>query len=178
MKSLSTAIITIMALGLTNPAFAEDGSEGNGDGFFVGAGGVMYDNNDLIGVQGTVGYNFAKYFGVEGVISTGVVDTDVPGTSLSVGVDSSFAGFGTLRMANDQYSVYVKGGYHSTKFGATGPITGNLTLDGIAGGIGFDWYFNKSSGVRMEAVSYDTKDLNVQGVNGMTLISLSYLHKF
>ena len=176
MKYAMILAASVFALGAGSPAMAGDDT---GDGGYVGVGAVMYDSNDIIGVQGTAGYNFAKYFGVEAVVSTGVVDEDVEGTGVTVGVDSSFAGFGVARISSDQFSFFVKAGYHSTKFNATaGGFTGDLSIDGIAGGIGADWFFNEHSGVRLEAVSYDTKDLNVQGVNGMTLMSLSYIYKF
>jgi len=176
MKYAILVAASIFAMGASAPAMAGDGT---GDGGYVAIGGVMYDSNDIIGVQGTAGYNFAKYFGVEAVVSTGIVDEDVEGTNVTVGVDSSFGGFGVARMSSDQFSIYAKVGYHSTKFSATtGGFTGDLSIDGIAGGIGGDWFFNEHSGVRLEAVSYDAKDLNVQGVNGMTLVSLSYIHKF
>ncbi len=172
MKYAMIMAASIAALSMASPAMAGE----NGDGAYVGVGGVMYDNNDLIGIQGTAGYNFAKYFGVEGVVSTGAVDTD--SGNISVGVDSSIAGFGVVRFSSDQFSVYAKGGYHTTTFGASGPINVDLTLDGIAGGVGVDWFFAEHSGVRFEAVSYDTKDLNIQGIDGMTLISASYIYKF
>lgn len=176
MKHLLATATTLLAFSIAAPAFA---GYDTGDGAYIAAGTVMYDNNDLIGIQGTVGYNFAKYFGVEGVFSTGIVSAEDAASTVSVGVDSSIAGFAVARMSSDEFSFYLKAGYHSTKFGGTvGNATTAITLDGIAGGLGADWFFSENSGVRFEAVSYDAKDLGVFGLNGMTVISLSYIHKF
>ena len=109
-----------------------------------------------------------KYFGAEVELGQGLSDIEEDGASLGVG--SQFSGFAIARIPNEKYDVFLRAGYHSTKFdiGLNGidPNTGqpfsvsdDIKSDGFAFGVGGTYFFSENFGLRADITGYNTRDI-------------------
>lgn len=155
----------------------------------------MYENNDFTGVQGRLGYMHdtgSFMVGVEGEIGTAFTDIsdtvfvpDFGNVNVDLSMDSNAGIYGVFRSNRDsQFGLIGRLGYHSTTFGSTvngGELNNlgvDLTANGFAGGIGFDYAFGNGlkNVVRFDATYLDLGDFDID--DGMTVLALSYGRRF
>ena len=174
MKFLKAALAATALTGFAASAQAQD----SGAYVNVGVDAVEFDAYTL---SGRLGYEFNENFSVEGQGSFGIIDDDVAG--VDVGVDSSFAAFvrGSLPVS-EQFSLFARGGYHFTQFGADGNgIDESLDIDGFAFGGGAEYMFNDMNGLRADVTFLDSQDDDINGVDfsgTSEVYSLSYVRNF
>ncbi len=109
-----------------------------------------------------------KYFGAEVELGQGLSEIEEDG--LSLGVASQTSVFGILRKPGENFDVFIRAGYHSSKVEVGGqvfnPNTGGqlafneeLTSDGFVAGVGGTYYFTDNVGLRADITGYNTRDL-------------------
>ncbi|PHR92895.1 MAG: hypothetical protein COA69_06105 [Robiginitomaculum sp.] len=143
---------------------------------YVSLGAIDYNiGESAYGVQGRLGYNFSPLFGAELEVSTGVAKEFV-GVGSSVGIDYSVGGFAVARAPlGSKFSLLARGGYHVTKFGVTTPaISGTVSMDGFALGLGAEYAFTPKNALRLDYTRYGMRQLG----NSTGAASLSYVRKF
>ncbi len=173
MKFLKTTVAALAITGFAGQAMAQD----TGAYVNVGIDAVEFDSYNL---SGKLGYNFTEYFGVEGQAAFGIIDDEVEG--VDIGIDNSFAAFGTLRFpASETVELFARGGYHFTQVGGSiDGIGASVDTDGFAAGVGGQYFFTPTDGVRLEYTYYDLNvDDDLTDDSGSAdVFSVSYVRKF
>lgn len=188
MKKLFVISAALMAISAT-PALSQD------SGFETHVGVSIYDTNEFIGGQARLGYmhdvgNFM--IGVEGEAGTAFTDTSetvfdpvIGNVDVDLGLDSNIGIYGVARTnRSSNFGLIGRVGYHSTKFGADianeglGLLSVGLSTDGFAGGVGIDYAFgnDRRNVIRFDATYLDLGDLDID--DGLTVLALSYGHRF
>ncbi|HRP09424.1 MAG TPA: porin family protein [Terricaulis sp.] len=128
---------------------------------YVGLGYTHYDTDsgDVGGVTGRVGYNFSRYFGVEGEGTFGVNDDDVE-------LDRAYGAYvrGILPI-NERFDLHGRVGYNQAEFSTPG---GDVDADGIAYGVGATFNVSQRFGIRADYTrlegDLDTDTIGLGGV--------------
>lgn len=151
----------------------------------------------IVMINGRFGYRINKYFAVEGDAGFGIggdsfqrtvpVTADLVGTinvdaDADLDVDSYFGAFARgILPVNDQFDIFVRGGYGTAKAKASAVGTTSLlpgfainaedsqTADGFAYGIGAEYHINERHGIRA--------DFSAIGSDA-TFVSLAYAVNF
>ena len=174
MKTLLAAAAGIALLAGATSASAENYAS-------IGYSKIDLEDVDLGAVSARVGTNINPWFGVEGELSVGVQDESVtipagqPGAgTYSIEMKHSVAVFAVARAPlGEGFTVFARGGYHSSKYDATIPgLAGSGSLDGIAYGVGAQYDFGGVHGIRGDFTRYDVEDLDSD------VYSISYVRKF
>lgn len=170
MKFLKMALATTAIAAFASTASAQD------SGAYVNIG-VDAIEFDAYTASVKLGYNFTEYFGVEGQAGFGIIDQEVG--NVDVGVDNTFAGFGIARFpVSESFELFARVGYHATKFGVSGAISGDLDTDGLAAGVGGQYFYNGGpNGLRVEYTALDI-DSSQGNLGGGDVVSASYVRKF
>ena len=178
----NTTLAALMAMSVAASAQAQDNKTKSEEdsGVYAVIGGTLY-TTEHYGIEGKVGYDFNKYFGVEAQGSFGLnTDSDRLSDSPTSAtarqkVDYSIGAFGVARLPlTEKLDIFARAGLHNTQ--SSGEINNfNMTnLDqtetsyAVGGGAQFD--FNQKNGVRAE-YTY------LGGFDGGT-VSLGYVRKF
>ncbi|MDB2437802.1 porin family protein [Hellea sp.] len=176
MKFLKIAISAVAIAGFATTASAQD------TGAYINAGVDAFEF-DAYTLSGKLGYKFTKYFGVEGQAGFGIIDDDdtIQGIDTSVGVDSTFSGFGIARIPTGSgLNLFIRGGYHFTQLSASaGDFDVDVDVDGFALGIGSEYSWDGKNGIRLEYTYLDAgsdDDFDIDG--GSNVYSLSYVRNF
>jgi len=174
MKFLKAALAATALTAFATSAQAQD----TGAYINLGVDAVEFDAYSL---AARAGYQFTENFSVEGQGSFGIIDDEVQ--SIDVGVDYSVAAFvrGSIPVG-EQFSLFARGGYHFTQFGAEGNgIDDSLDFDGFAYGVGGEYMINDLNGIRADITLYDSSDDNINGVDvsgTSDVYSIAYVRKF
>ncbi len=174
MKFLKLVLAATALTGFAASAQAQD------SGVYVnlGAEAVEFDSYNI---TGRLGYQFTENLSVEGQGSFGVIDDDIAG--VDVGVDNSFAAFvrGSVPLS-EQFSLFARGGYHFTQFGADGDgVDASVDIDGFAFGGGAEYMLDARNGLRADVTFFDSDDNTLNGVDvsgTAETYSISYVRKF
>ncbi len=195
MNLLKLATTTILISGFASVASAQD------TGFYVNLGADVFsldiedaDTVSPITIGGKVGYNVNQYFAVEGQAAFGLSDSkldneDGTDSGVDAGIDSSFAAFGVVKYpVSDQIEIFGRAGYHFTEVGLSADeldgVNVGVDTDGFALGLGGQYMFDGSNGIRLEYTyldaDFDGDDLDLdEDVSGnANVFSLSYVRKF
>ena len=184
-KALLSSLLLSAALAV--PAGAQVASGAPDTGPYVNAG-VDTFSFDTFGMSGKVGYNFSRFFGVEGQIGTGVIDDTVR--------DSAFAGGEILDLEADtgydlfagafavgrvpvtrEIDVFGRVGYNFTQYDSEAEARGRpggqfegevveadvgVDTDGFAFGAGAQFNFGAElmSGIRVEYTRVDIDNIS------------------
>ena len=120
------------------------------------------------------GYQFHPHFALEGRVGVGANDdrVGVPGDSLTVGIDRSYAMFARVNYpVADGLSLYGLAGYDYTKFDADAVVDGELENsdsgeNGFAYGVGFQYAVGENLNLALEyLVRPDIKDEELKATN-------------
>ncbi len=112
------------------------------------------DNMTAFYVRGGVKY---KYVGAEIEFGQGLSDYEEDG--ITIGVGSQVAAFGMLRLPSENYDVYLRAGYHSSTIELSdGTFSEDVDDEGIAFGVGGNYFFNDNFGVRADVTGYNLSD--------------------
>ncbi len=161
-------LLSVAALGLiASPAMAgEDG------GAYVGAGGAWIEDAGLA-LYARAGYSFNSYFGVEADGAFGISDKTVTGTTASLGMKTSIAGYAVGRLpVSEQFDLIARVGYHSTEIEAkNGALSASATTNGVAYGGGAEFKFDDANSIRA--------DFTIFSDNGsVNTASIGYVRRF
>lgn len=171
-RSLIAASLSVLAL--TATASAQDAPR-----FTLGAG---YDRADFDGVDfDTVvlrgGYDFNRYFGVEGQANFGLGDESVTESGVTADVSLNYAAgvFGVVRpWSNETMNVFGRIGYTTTELDASaGGFSIDASDEAWAYGVGGEWFFAGDNGVRVDYTRLDYEDGGDADVFG-----ISYVRRF
>jgi len=109
------------------------------------------------------GAKFANYLGVEGEFGLGLGDIPA-GTNVTLGLDYQFAGYGLVRIPigkkkRDRADLFFKAGYHISEFTRTaGNQSESRSENGLALGLGGNYFFSDKVGIRVEISNYNISD--------------------
>lgn len=162
--------------------------------YFYGTLGLTsYDlRNDVYGAEARLGYQSGKIIGAEIEGSLGITSSDenIEDASVSpavtfpgkTGVDYSTAVFATARIPiTEELSLHARGGYHATRTTgtftdnrSTPPVTTNqnLSVDGLAYGVGAEFAFDAKNALRLDLTRYEA------GSQGGDRGSIAYVRRF
>jgi outer membrane immunogenic protein len=157
---MKLVLASLAALAIATPALAQSASDDSSKGFSASLGYSHWaaDDGDLGAVTLRGRYMFNNYVGGELEASTGVKDETVYGVDL--GIDTSFGGFAVVGAPlNDRFDVFARLGYATTSFDASGyGYNGSADIDGVAYGVGANFFFTEKFGIRGDFTKYDGGD--------------------
>ena len=181
MKSLMIAaasVATLATVGFAGAASAQDTSDTTVYGT-VGYANVASDDGadvNLGAIQGRIGARFGKYFGVEGELATGVKDDsyDVLGTNVDVDLKHEVGAFVVGNYpVTDRFDLFARVGYAWAEAKAKGGgVSATADLDGVAYGVGGQYFFTDKDGVRVDYTRHDGNDAEAD------VVGVSYVRKF
>lgn len=135
------------------------------------------DDGDLGAVTGRIGAKLHRYVGVEGEASFGVNDDDVeigiPGATVEHNYDVAGYVVGFLPI-NDNFELFGRVGYGTTELNVSAVgVDTDVSLDGVAYGVGANYFIDGKNGVRGDWTRRDFGDDGEADV-----WSLSYVRRF
>jgi hypothetical protein len=168
----------LATVGFAGAASAQDTTDTTVYGT-VGYANVSADDGadvNLGALQGRLGARFGKYFGVEGELAVGVKDDsfDVLGTNVDVDLKHEVGVFAVGNYPiTDRLDVFARVGYAWAEAKAKGGgISDTANLDGIAYGVGGQYFFTDKDGVRLDYTRHDGNDAEAD------VFGVSYVRKF
>lgn len=165
MKKLLVAAAAVSLLAVAAPASAAVYGS-------LGYETVSVGDVDLGGVTGRLGWSSGGWWGLEAEASFGINDDDSGSTNYDL--QSDFAAYVTAGVPlNEQFSVFARLGYGTTKIDVTPGSSGSA--DGMAYGVGAQWNFTANDGVRLDWTQRDTDDDFGEKTD---VWSISYVRKF
>ncbi|NBB15897.1 outer membrane beta-barrel protein [Caulobacter sp. SLTY] len=174
MKSLMIAAASVAAIGFAAPAMAQDmtpSGYGTIGGAFINAEGA-----DLGAVQGRVGARFGQYLGVEGELSAGVSDdsTSFAGTRANVDLNYQAGVYAVGYLpVTPKADIFARVGYSKSEFDVSIPgLSGSGDVDGVAYGIGGQYFFTEKDGIRVDVTRHDSDDGDAD------VVGIGYVRKF
>ncbi len=174
MKSLIIAAASVAVLAVAAPAMAQDMTPtwyGT-----IGGANVSVDDANLGAIQGRVGARFGQYFGVEGELSGGVTDdsTRIAGTDVDVDLNYDVGAYAVGYLPiSPKADLFARVGYSKSEFDISGPgFSGSGDVDGLAYGVGGQYFFNDKDGIRVDYTKHDSDDGDAD------VVGLSYVRKF
>lgn len=157
---MKIVLASLAAIAIASPALAQSATEGSNQGFSASVGYSHWDADDgnLGAVTARGRYMFTNYVGGEVEASFGVKDESGYGYKLSI--DNSFAGFAVVGApVTERFDVFGRLGYATTSFDAEYfGYSGSADIDGVAYGVGANYFFTDSFGVRGDFTKYDGGD--------------------
>ncbi|HYE47787.1 MAG TPA: porin family protein [Caulobacter sp.] len=174
MKALMIAAASVATLAMAAPAMAQDaGTTVYGN---IGYGHVSAEDVDVGAIQGRVGARFGQYFGVEGEASAGINgdDFNVGATNVEVDLNYQIGAYavGYLPVAPNA-DLFARVGYSKSEFDVSSPLGGaSGDVDGVAYGIGGQYFFTDKDGIRLDVTRHDSDDGEAD------VFGISYVRKF
>jgi outer membrane immunogenic protein len=152
--AMMAAVAAAAMLAVPNVAHAQ---------WYANLGYSQYEFNDseVGGVTGRLGYNISPHFGIEGEGTFGVDDDD------GVELDNAIGGFavGRLPLGDSGFGVHARAGYASVEVST--PL-GGVEDDGVAWGAGASWQATPGLGIRADYTRFegdeDADGISVAGV--------------
>jgi len=134
------------------------------------------DSTGAVHLRG--GVKFAKIFAVEGEAGMGLGDIPI-NTSSDLAMDYQFAGYGIARIPigknnRDRADLFLRLGYHVSRFSISGFANEeSRTENGVAFGLGGNYYIRDNIGVRVDISSYRIADDFFNNANENSYLGLS-----
>jgi len=116
-----------------------------------------------------------RYFGVEGDFALGLGSSDIAGVDVSM--NSNVAGYVVAYWPVDpNLDLTARVGYGSTEleFDFGGGTTVTESFDGMAFGIGAQYYFDEHNGVRFDVTRHEYNDID----GGLDSVGITYVRRF
>ncbi|HEY0600817.1 outer membrane beta-barrel protein [Brevundimonas sp.] len=125
-------------------------------------------------VTARVAARFHRYVGVEAEGSLGVGSSEIAGVDLKM--NHTVAAFAVAYLPlSENFDLTARLGYGSTEFEASvGGATGTESFSGVAAGIGGQYFFDESNGLRMDVTRHHYDDLD----GGFDAVSFAYIRRF
>lgn len=145
----------VAAAALATPGVA------SAEGLYANLGYTNYDFDqvNLDGVTGRLGYQFHKNFAVEGEASFGIGEDTVGGVDVELDNAIGIFGVGILPVAPN-FDLFARVGYGSVEATASaGGLTGTGDGDGFGVGAGGQYMFTPTFGVRGEYTRLEGDDV-------------------
>jgi hypothetical protein len=162
MKAITSRMLMTTALlagaGLGSPALAQTSNVYGGVGY------TLFDGDDASvgGLTGRLGVGFGQYFGIEGEVSLGVVDDEirVGTTNVDVELDNAFGLYGVGRLrVSPQVDLFGRIGWAQAEVsGSAGGLSASADENGLAYGVGGNFWLTEKDGVRGEFTRFDFDD--------------------
>lgn len=121
-----------------------------------------------------VAARFHRYFGVEAEGSLGLGSSDIAG--FDVKMNHTVAAFAVAYLPlSENFDLTARLGYGSTEFEVSGGgLSGSESFDGVALGVGGQYFFDESNGLRMDVTRHEYEDLD----GGFDAVSFAYIRRF
>lgn len=121
-----------------------------------------------------VAARFHRYFGVEAEGSLGLGSSEIAGVDLKM--NHTVAAFAVAYLPlSENFDLTARLGYGSTEFEAeVGGMSATESFSGVAAGIGGQYFFDESNGVRMDVTRHHYDDLD----GGFDAVSFGYIRRF
>lgn len=121
-----------------------------------------------------VAARFHRYFGVEAEGSLGLGSSDIGG--VDVKMTHTVAAFAVAYLPmSENFDLTARLGYGSTEFEvSTGGMTVSDSFNGVALGVGGQYFFDESNGVRMDVTRHQYDELD----GGFDAVSFAYIRRF
>lgn len=157
------------------------------EGYYSTLGSVLYDDDsEFFGLEGRVGYDTGRVFGLELEGSVGIVDEEkivnepsIGDVDLNINSNYNVAVFAVGRLpVSSQLSVHGRAGYDVRQLRVDGTAedgtsaTVNGRLNGFAFGAGAEYALSEHSGLRFDVTRYNNT------VGSIESVSASFSHKF
>jgi len=157
---MKIVLASLAAIAIASPALAQSATEGGNQGFSASLGYSYWDadDGDLGAVTARGRYMFTNYVGGEVEASFGVKDESAYG--IDIGIDNSFAGFAVIGApVTERFDVFGRLGYATTSFDVSGyGYSASGDIDGVAYGVGANYFFTNKVGIRGDFTKYDGGD--------------------
>lgn len=173
MRLFLIAAVAVSAVAL--PAAAQTGS---GPEITASAGYTRFadGSQDWDGHSATarVAARFHRYFGVEAEGSLGIGSSEIAG--IDIRMNHTVAAFAVAYLPlSENFDLTARLGYGSTEFEVeVGGVSGTESFDGLAVGIGGQYFFDESNGLRMDVTRHEYEDLD----GGFDAVSFAYVRRF
>lgn len=147
--------------------------------FRISGGYSAFDGDDAtlgaITARGTL--FFSDYIGAEVEGHFGVSGEEIAGIDLDL--DNAFAGYAVARYpAAENFEVFGRVGYGTATISGSIPGIGSadVDVDGFSYGIGAQYFFTPSIGVRGDITRFEVSDDDIDG--GLDIYSISAVYRF
>lgn len=173
MRLFLIAAVAVSAVAL--PAAAQTGSKPE---ITVSGGYTRFadGSQDWDGHSATVraAARFHRYFGVEAEGSLGIGSSDIGGVDIKM--NHTVAAFAVAYLPlSENFDLTARLGYGSTEFEVEfGGLTGTESFSGPAFGIGGQYFFDASNGLRMDVTRHEYDELD----GGFDAVSFAYVRRF
>ncbi len=177
MKSLVIAAASVAALATAGMAGAASAQDMTPTWYgTVGAANVNVEDANLGAIQGRVGARFGQYFGVEGELSGGIADdsTRISGTNVDVELKCDVGAYAVGYLPiNPKADLFARIGYSKSEFDVSAAgLSASQEVDGVAYGVGGQYFFSDKDGIRLDYTKHDSDDGDAD------VVGLSYVRKF
>lgn len=169
------AAAAVAALAVAAPASAEVYGALNAGVLHVKLDTPPLNDANVVTVGGRLGWKFNKWVGVEGDLFFGVKEDriyDTPPVNLKV--DSAAFLYGVLFVpAGEKFDLIARVGYGHVAAKVSGAgVSGNTNDGAFTAGVGAQYKWDATNGVRFDYTHYDIKDAPSDG------FAVAYVHTF
>lgn len=181
-KVTGAALAAISGVVLTGTALAGDGNSKASFGYTA----ADFEDATLGLAVARYNYSFTDYLAAEAEIGFGIVEDDISDGALDADVSAnlSYGLFGVVQYPLDERgsNLFARLGYQETEleFDIAGIGETDVDTDGVAAGVGANYFFNDRSGVRFDYTYFDA-EVDEDGINAdgeAHFYGISYVHKF
>lgn len=116
-----------------------------------------------------------RYFGVDAEVAVGLGSSDVGGADVKM--NHNVAAYAVAYLPVDaNFDLFARLGYGSTEFEVDfgGGLVGTEAYDGVTMGIGGQYFFDASNGVRMDVNRHEYDELD----GGLDSVAITYVRRF
>ncbi|MBI1338857.1 outer membrane beta-barrel protein [bacterium] len=155
------------------------GASAQTSGVYAGGGYSHFDGDNAVvgGLTGRLGVDFGRYWGLEGEVSFGINDDDVSiGTTTgTVELDNAFGVFGVGKLpVSDRFDLFGRVGWAQAEVkGSVAGLTASADDNGLAYGVGGNFWLTPVDGLRGEVTRFDFDDNSE-----LDVWSASYIRRF
>lgn len=125
-------------------------------------------------VTGRATARLHRYFGVEADVAVGLGSSDILG--VDVKMNHNIAGYAVAYLPlSEEADLFARVGYGSTEFEFDfGGLTTSDSYDGVTMGVGGQYFFDASNGVRMDVTRHEYDELD----GGLDSVAFTYVRRF
>ncbi|MEM9233241.1 MAG: outer membrane beta-barrel protein [Pseudomonadota bacterium] len=164
---LVSSVATLSAFGMA--AAGEAGTSKVSVGYLA----IDGDGATVGSIVGRYNYSFTDNFGIEGEISTGIVEDDINGVDVSANFGYGIFATGSLPVSDNGSDIFARVGYGSIELeGEAGGLSVTEDADGFAFGVGTNIMVAPQHGIRLDYTRLEGDDAEAD------TYSVAYVFKF